>query len=456
MSLEEHAADQELYSANQPFINRILAAIQRFERTRKMSPERRDIFYKYLAYGGVDVSPHMFQSTADLDQSSMTKDELAMAMSQVNIGSDKYDLQSTQALYTVDFLACMQAFLSRHAATLYGFETYDQVALVTTTLERFMDYLLQHDVCPEYMTEVRDTRDLCRAATAELWACAESYRWLPGDFNIACSTLFGGVYSENYDGEARWNDEPNEQATFVGMAPEQAMQIVKFGVAGAASESVYQKYLKIVNSIDEKQTFEVVSRQRDAGFTITKIFQPTKDCIKLYKSQSTEYRPVGRIVAAPWSNPDAPPKDLTPAEQAILDSSSATSPSRSSKFQEATTFEHSPEAELEEIRDPAIEEYTFFIELPLISQVRVGMHLEATIHKLNCGIWWFDDFRVVYPSFDEYLTNDLMLGWKEPRWLKGTVEYEKEREREEEEEKKQREGEREKLDPDEGRMQVGG
>ena len=394
-----------------------------------MSSERRDIFYKYLAYGGVDISPNMFQSTADLDQSSMSKDELAMAMSKVSIGSDKYDLQSPQALYAVDFLACMQAFLSRHAAALYGFETYDQVALVTTTLERFMDYLLQHDVCSEYKTEVQDARACCRSATAELWACAEAYRWLPGDFNIACSTLFGGVYSENYDGEARWNDEPNEQATFVGMAPEQAMQIVKFGVAGAASEAVYQKYLNIVNSKDEKQRFEVVSRQRDAGFTIKKIFQPTKDCIRLYKSQSTEFRPVGRVIAIPWVNADAPPEDLTPPERGILNSSSATSPSKSSRLQGSPKSEHLGNPKLEEIKDASTEEYTFFIELPLISQLRVGMHLEATIHELNCGIWWFDDFRVVYPSFDTYLTNDLMLGWKEPRWLKGSVEYDRERER---------------------------
>ena len=406
-----------------------------------MSSERRDVFYKYLAYGGVDISPNMFQSTADLDQSSMSKDELAMAMSKVSIGSDKYDLKSPQALYAVDFLACMQAFLSRHAAALYGFETYDSVALVTTTLERFMDYLLQHDVCPEYKNEVQGTRDCCRAATSELWACAEAYRWLPGDFNIACSTLFGGVYSENYDGEARWNDAPNEQATFVGMAPEQAMQIVKFGVAGAASEAVYQKYLNILNSNDEEQRFEVISRQRDAGFTIKRIFQPTKDCIRLYKSQSTEFRPVGRIVAIPWVNPDAPPEDLTPTERDILDSSTATFRYRSSRPQDSCESEHMGRPKLEEIKDASTEDYIFFMELPLISQLRVGMHLEASIHKLNCGIWWFDDFRVVYPSFDTYLTNDLMLGWKEPRWLKGSVEYDRERECEDEEQKRRREEE---------------
>ena len=439
MTPEEYAADQELYSSDLPFINRILAAIQRFERTRKLSPERRDIFYKYLAYGGVDVSPNMFQSVADLDQSSMDKDELAMALSKVSIGSEEYDLNSPTALFTVDFLGCMQGFLSRHARPLFGLETHDQVVLVTTTLERFMDYLLQHDVCPEYKTEVRETRDLCRTANGELWACSEAYRWLPGDFNIACSTLFGGIYSENYDGEASWNDDPNEEATFVGMAPEQAMQIVKFGIAGAASEAVYQKYLNMVNSTDDDHNFEVVSRKQNAGFTIIKVFQPTKDCIKLYKMQSSEFRPVGRIVAKTWVNPDAPPEDLPPIERSTIESRAEL------KAQDSSKTGDTRKPKLEEIKDDATKEYVFFIELPLISQLRVGMHLEATIHELNCGIWWFDDFRVVYPSFDTYLTNDLMVGWKEPRWMKGSVEYEKEREREEEEERigRERAGEKE-------------
>ena len=421
MTPEEYAADRELYDTDLPFINRILAAIQRFERTRKLSPERRDIFYKYLAYGGVNISPNMFQTAADIDKTGMDKDDLAMAMSKVSIGSDKYDLSSDKALYTVDFLGCARAFLSRHAATLYGFETYEQVGLVTTTLERFMDYLLQHDVCIDYTREVIATRDLCRSATSELWACAEAYRWLPGDFNIACSTLFGGYYS-HYDGVSDWSQQ-SEEPTFVGLTTDQAIQIVKFGVAGAATEAVYQKYLTIVNSSDGSN-LEVVNRIPDAGFTITKIIQPTKDCIKLYKSQSADFRPVGRVVATHWVNPDQLPADLTEAERRILNVNG--------KPSDVPQFSKSHTSKLTEIHDE-VPEYTFFIPLPLITYLRVGMHIEATIHELNCGIWFFDDYRVVYPGFDVFLTNDFMVGWKEPRWLKGSVEWERENGEEEEE-----------------------
>lgn len=368
----------------------------------------------------------MFQSAADLDQASMDKDDLAMALSKVSIGTDKYDLTSPKALYSVDFLGCMRAFLSRHAPQLYASGTQEQVALITTTLERFMDYLLQHDVCPEYKSEVLTTRDCCRSAKSELWACFEAYRWLPGDFNIACSTLFGGVYSENYTGAIDWETDDKAPTTFVGMEPELATQVLKMGVAGAATESVYQKYMAIIDTKDSNHSFEVISRKPDAGFTITKIFQPTKDCIKLYKTQSADFRPVGRIVAKPWVNPDLPPRDLTPAERESLpdDDNNTTT---------------SPPTKLKELKKLKEQEYTFLLETPLISHLRVGMHIEATIHLLNCGIWWFDSHRVVYPSFDNYLCNDFMVGWKEPRWLKGSVEYELEADRERERDKEEKE-----------------
>jgi Argonaute siRNA chaperone (ARC) complex subunit Arb1 len=55
-----------------------------------------------------------------------------------------------------------------------------------------MNYLLHHDVCPGYATDVLAARRICNAANAGLWACAETQRWLTGDFNVACSTLCDG------------------------------------------------------------------------------------------------------------------------------------------------------------------------------------------------------------------------------------------------------------------------
>jgi hypothetical protein len=369
------------------------------------------VFYKYLAFGGIDVGPSMFQSVAAFDKESrenMTKTELQEAMSQLSIGDDKYDTSSPSALYAVDFEACMKAFLSRRAHAAFGFETREIVNMVTTTLERFMDYLLQHDVCPEYQNQVLAARDLCRKAESELWATAEAGRWLPGDFNVACSTLFDGQYARNYDGVTDWAPGKEGQAAFVGMTPDVAQQIMLFALAGAASEEVFRAFQRRDQADNFEERNQVVEIKHHAGFEITKIIEPTKECLKLYKEQSVDFRPVGRVYARPWQNPDAAPVDMTKEEREALEGRQSKGPA---------------------------EEYTFFVESVILKNLYVGCKVEATIHKLNCGVWFFDDVVGTFPSFDTYLLNDMMEGYRESRWLEGSVEYE----RQEAAEAKQRE-----------------
>jgi hypothetical protein len=393
---EQHAEERELYDPGLHFIDRILVAIGRFERTRKMSPERRDILYKYLSYGNVECGPNMFQGGQDLTK--MDKSTIANILTNASITEEKRDLETETSLYAVDFLGCMKGFLSRHAARLYGFDQRDQLDRVTSTLERFMNYLLQHDVCPEYSAEILETRNFCRYdANAELWAVAEATRRLPGDFNRACSTLFGGQYAENYDGETWWGPEEIAGSVFVGLKPEEASQILHFGVAGAAREDVFAFYLEAVNG---GKTLEVVSVEEATGLEITRVEPPTSECKEVYTRNSKHFRPVGRVYARPWKNPDAPPEDLTDEERWKLEKE----------------YEGEGEKEKEQ-------EYVFFLESIIQEDLRVGMKLEATVRTLNCGLMYFDEFLTLYPSFDTYLANEAMVGWKKPRPLKGAFDY---------------------------------
>ncbi|KAK5206515.1 hypothetical protein LTR41_007953 [Exophiala xenobiotica] len=397
MTPSEHAEEQELYHPNITFVDRLLTAIARFERTRKLTPERRDMFYKYLGFGSVEVGPNAHQGGIGQGQDTedMDRTQLLVAMSQASISDDKRNLGTPTSLYDVDFQGVMKAFLSRRARLLYGFELRDQVSLLTTTLERFMDYLLQHDVCPEYRDDVLATRNLCRDSTSELWDVAEATRRLPGDFNIACSTLFGGYYAENYDGTTDWEEGSRDENVFVGMKPEEAQQVIHFGVAGAADEPVYKAYAAAVNG---GGMLAVDSIQEHAGFQITKIEPPTAECKELYTTTSQHFRPVGRVYAKPWTNPDQQPEDLTAAEK------------------EALTTIKAP-------KDDDKKQYIFFVESILQSHLRVGMKVEATIRTLNCGIMFFDDVLNAFPTFDEYVVNELMAGWKAPRAVKGAFDY---------------------------------
>ncbi|KAK5049102.1 hypothetical protein LTR84_005525 [Exophiala bonariae] len=399
---EQYAEERELYDPKSHFIDRILTAIARFERTRKLSPERRDVLFKYLTYGGVECGPNAFQGGQDL--SNMDKSTIASILSNASITEEKRDLETETSLYAVDFEACMKGFLSRHAGPLYGFEQREVVDRVTSTLERFMDYLLQHDVCPEYSADVLKTRNFCRYdANPELWSIAEASRRLPGDFNRACSTLFGGQYSE-YDGETWWGDPNNTEAHFVGLKPEEASQILQFGIAGAATEQVYTFYLDVMKG---SKNLEVVSVENYVGLEITRVEPPTAECKEIYTANSAHFRPVGRVYAKAWKNPEAPPEDLTAEEH-----------------EQARREADKPTTGQEEKDD----EYLFFIESIIQEDLRVGMKLEATVRTLNCGLMYFDHFLTLYPTFDTYLPNEAMMGWKKPRPVKGAFDFVEEEE----------------------------
>lgn len=335
----------------------------------------------------------------------MDKDALAAAMARTSIAAHK---RENMHLYAVDFTGCVAGFLSRRAGDWFGLDTPEQVRLVTTTLERFMDYLMQHDVCPEYGEDVLEARNLCRRASGDIWRVAEAQRKLPGDFNVACSTLFAGQYARDYDGVTDWsvagtdlgggeNGQAQPPRSFVGFTQEKARQIVSLGIAGGAEEDVYQDFMRRVND----GTLRVVVKRERTGFEITRIQSPSRECKDLYRKESRDFQPVGRVSAKRWDNPERPPEDLTAEEELER------------KLQKSTA-------------GTSEEEYAFLVEGTLQTYLTVGMKVEATLHRLNCGaggLWFFDELIRCYPPFDRYLENELMVGWKEPRAVKGATGY---------------------------------
>ena len=367
-----------------------------------MSPEMLNIFYKYLKYGGVTISPNPFQGRLSKDDLEvLDRDQIVEAMAQTSISADKDDIGTSTSAWAVDFEGVMKGYLSRRAPYYFGFEVRNQVDTVTRVLSNFMNYLLHHDVCPEYATDILAARNVCNTASAELWACAEAQRWLPGDFNIACSTLFEGNYAKMYDGVTSWMPEESGQKEFVGMTKEIARDVARFAIAGAASEEVYQAWCKLAM----EDAFEVTDVRNAVGFEIIAIDPVNQETKEFYKQHSTDYRPVGKIRAKPWTNPDGPPEDLTTEEREAL---------------KAQTENGEPGIRNADSTDAA-NIYEFFIEEVVMQHLFVGMKIEATVRKLNCGIWFFDEILRAFCSFDTYLCNELMVGWKEPRPVAGGI-----------------------------------
>lgn len=359
------------------------------------------MFYKWLRFGSIVVGSNQFTGLDHQEAKNLDNDQLAELKSKVQILDEvREDLETTHSddpKYTVDFLGCARAYFAYHAALDFGFETQERVATSTTTIERFMDYLLQQEACPEYNDDILQTRNFCRDATEQLWNVEQAKTMMPGEFNRACSTLFDGYYAKNLmTAQPEWSDEAQTGPVYVGLTDEEASQIFGMAMSTVASDDVYEKYLEYTT--DGRNDLAVVKTIKDEGFEITQLEPPTDENKNLYLTQAKDYRPLGRVLAKPWTDPYAAPEDLTEEEIGAAKKS----------------------------REAEQEVYVFFIEADLMQYVQQGQKVLATIKQMNCGVWFFEECTTLYPSFENYIMNELMLSFKAPRALQSTSEQQQE------------------------------
>ena len=297
-----------------------------------------------------------------------------------------------------------------------------------------MNYLLHHSVCSEYEADIKEARKIIQKSKTELYNIAQIANWLPGDFNVAASTLFGGTYSTCYDGISSWDpldvDPAHQQPSFIGFTRETAHQIFGLAIATIGTEQQYEDFVAGPGPAKTNKAYEVIETRERAGFEITEIIAVTEQNLAFYKQTTKAFRPVGIVHARPWHNKASDGlKDLTPAERATA---AAAEEAAAQKSQALTllSHSHSPNDDPLATTPPSwtftspsstTPTYTIFIEGSIQQFLFVGMKLEATLHKLRCGIWFMDDFLQAFCSFDTWLCNELMVGWKEPRIKKGAV-----------------------------------
>ena len=92
------------------FHSRIQTAIQRYSAKRRFDSRRKELFDKYLTYGGVDSGPKMFGGGMDVDtlESSNTR-EIAALGAHNFVSEDKEP--SPESHYVVDFDGVLKGFL---------------------------------------------------------------------------------------------------------------------------------------------------------------------------------------------------------------------------------------------------------------------------------------------------------------------------------------------------------
>lgn len=89
---------------------RIETAIQRYFAKRNLNSERKDVFDKYMSYGGVDAGQKMFSGGLDAKTlSDRTAPEIGTLTAKHSVGEDKDD--GGESAYVVDFEGVVKAYL---------------------------------------------------------------------------------------------------------------------------------------------------------------------------------------------------------------------------------------------------------------------------------------------------------------------------------------------------------
>ena len=94
------------------FSERIETAIQRYKAKRNFDSERKDIFDKYMSFGGIDTGPKMFSGGLD---ANMLDEHSAQEIKDITatdfVGSDKADIGRDSSTWVVDFEGVIKGFL---------------------------------------------------------------------------------------------------------------------------------------------------------------------------------------------------------------------------------------------------------------------------------------------------------------------------------------------------------
>ena len=244
-------------------------------------------------------------------------------------------------------------------------------------IRNFLNYLLHHDVCPEYKDQINAARTTCDLAEKELWYISQATSSLPGDFNMACSTIFGGYYENTYVGDQEWAKGLGLNG---GMSPEKARKVFKFGLAAHGNEELVKEFNYHVSS-HQVRVVEVI----ETGLEITELIPGDKDVQELY-ANFPGLHPIGKLKGKTWFLPAPRQDDLTEEEEA--------------------------NPPLKEIK-----EYTLWVEDKVLVKCFVGMKLEAVIRKLSFGVYYLDNILGIFCSFYDVLPNEFMLGWREHVYL---------------------------------------
>jgi hypothetical protein len=267
-----------------------------------------------------------------------------------------------------------------------------------------------HNVCSEYTSQVIASIKLCSLAEKELQLIREVSALLPGDFNVAASTLYGGSYYGLCveGGETFFDPEdPNaENKKIMGMTVAEAEQVFKTGVAFAGTYEHFQLVMA--------KPCYVVSEEFRA-MEVCEIIFPNLEMREKLAAAKDEFGhtngaiPLGILKVKHWTNPEAAEEDMSDyseEEEEEEEEEVGTTNDVGSITNEVEAFITS------ETEDSATD--SFWLEEHILEKCFIGMRLRATVFELNIGLKYINSIVGIECSFYTYLTTERLDGWKEP------------------------------------------
>jgi hypothetical protein len=270
---------------------------------------------------------------------------------------------------------------------MFSIDHEKEIKTYCLVIRNFLNYVLQHAVCPEYSEDLMAARKICDLAEKELWAIKQLQLKLPGDFNVAASTLYGGRYKEFHLSAQSWSlDDPDFQdyaTTNPGFSDMEAERIFKTAIAFAGDDSLFMRAMHADVHIvkTERKFYEVAEIERPSIKTIEEYAS-----VKNIKGETGYIKALGVVRFKAWEGPGLETEDLTEDEDSL--------------------------SEVAKAEYVALD--SFWLEDEILELFFVGLKLEVEVHELNIGIKFFDTVIGLHCSFHTYLPNEKMIHWKEP------------------------------------------
>ncbi|KAF2873437.1 Argonaute siRNA chaperone complex subunit Arb1-domain-containing protein [Massariosphaeria phaeospora] len=382
---EEAEEEMSMYHPDKPFVERIEIAIQRFKQKRRMHEMYAKIFNKWMLFGGVESSPRMFGGVSKQEMAGMDAEEITRALATHNV---PWDRQETQ-YWTVDFVGVGEAFLSSYYPAHYGY-TPQGVKCACQVLRSFYNYLLFHSVCDEYRDRLLLARTLCDQAETEMSNVYAAGLALPGAFNKAASTIFGGSWQGTYIGNQSWAMEEATEVELgdIGMRNEQARVTFLTGVATYGTDAQYDMVKPSAphpGAVD-LSAFKIV-KDESLGLEVVSIIPASEAVKELYVAQNEKWKnklnlePVGKLICKSWHTDDFHEYDLP-----------------KDKY---------PQGKLPVASEGR--EYEFWVEDSILTECFEGMKMDGRVLTLDGGMTILDSAKEVMCSFFKWLPNELWV-----------------------------------------------